>query len=244
MSHMRSYSTLLCHILNSNPDIDGYVEMHKPYSKQIELLELTLRVRHTTGSRLRGRYVVDKVLHNYDMAPQILRRSDVYAIYSVRDPEHAIRSILAMGYRRKKPDWKSDPVKVVNHYIRRLNRMAEQSRYTKRRSLYFDAQAIVDNTDAVLVSLTKFLELKEPLSPQYRTAELTGTWKYGDASKFITKGEIVSQRSDYSDVEVPPELLKKAREEYDRCRAELIANCKFSVETASSGAEPGSAASG
>lgn len=241
-SHMRSYSSLLCHILNSSPEIDGYVEMHKPYTKQLELLELMLRVRSTTGTRLKGRYVVDKVLHNYEMSPQILRRSEVYALYSVRDPEQAVRSIIAMGLRRKKPDWKSDPEKVVNHYIRRLQRMEQQSAHTKQRSLFFEAQALIDDTDRVLAGITKFLGLKEPLKPQYKTAEMTGKPGMGDASSFISTGEIVPKRDDYTAMHVPEELMEKARAAFDSCRKTLTKNCTVTIEAASPQQQTGTAA--
>jgi hypothetical protein len=31
VSHLRSYSSLLCHILGNHPEISGYSEMHQSY---------------------------------------------------------------------------------------------------------------------------------------------------------------------------------------------------------------------
>ncbi|HVM20116.1 MAG TPA: hypothetical protein VM307_09165 [Egibacteraceae bacterium] len=228
MSHMRSYSTLLCHILNSNPDIDGYVEMHKPYTKDLDLLELTLRVRHTKDAPLTGRYVVDKVLHNYRMGGA-LERDDVYALFSIREPERAIRSIYAMGLRREKPDWKSKPPKVVRHYVQRLKQLQQDAKKIRGRSLYFDAQDLVDNTDAVLAGITRFLDLKQPLRPQYETAELTGRPRFGDASPFIKTGAIATERDDYSHLDIPDELMERAHRAYERCRYELATTCTVAI---------------
>src|SRR5215467_8996279 len=54
--HMRSYSSLLCHILGSHPEIDGYCETHIKYRWYFDLLRLRYRVVTLTGEPLRGRY--------------------------------------------------------------------------------------------------------------------------------------------------------------------------------------------
>jgi hypothetical protein len=38
LGHMRSYSSLLCHILGSHPQIDGYCETHIKYRTRFDLL--------------------------------------------------------------------------------------------------------------------------------------------------------------------------------------------------------------
>ena len=64
LGHMRSYSSLLCHILGSHPQVDGYCETHIKYRTWLDLLRLRSRVVQLTGEPLRGRYILDKVLHN------------------------------------------------------------------------------------------------------------------------------------------------------------------------------------
>ena len=53
LSHMRSYSTLLAHLLGSHPEIAGYAEMHTSYAQRRDLLRLRRkwRARSTVGSR-------------------------------------------------------------------------------------------------------------------------------------------------------------------------------------------------
>ena len=47
VGHMRSYSSLLAHILGSHPRIVGYAEMHQKYRNVLDLLELTRKVERT-----------------------------------------------------------------------------------------------------------------------------------------------------------------------------------------------------
>ncbi|MDY7013544.1 MAG: sulfotransferase family protein, partial [Cyanobacteriota bacterium] len=44
LSHMRSGSSLLTHILNSNPEIIGYGETHLQYSSEADFKRLMLKV--------------------------------------------------------------------------------------------------------------------------------------------------------------------------------------------------------
>src|SRR5690606_30087767 len=62
LSHMRSYSSLLCHILNSNPEVAGYVETHSSYASRADLWRLKRRVFLGTDAEVGGRYVLDKIL--------------------------------------------------------------------------------------------------------------------------------------------------------------------------------------
>lgn len=227
MSHMRSYSSLLCHILNSNPQVAGYVEMHESYTTSLDLFQLTMRVRELTGERLRsGQYVLDKLLFNYDISDRMLSRDDIVMLFTIREPEQAIRSIIAMGRKRKKPDWKSRPDKVVSYYARRLDRMSQLARAKPRRSLYFEADQLIKEAPPLLAALDRFLELRQPLRPSYETFTYTGKPKFGDPSKFISSGRIVRERRDYADVDVPSGLMDKAWTAFEDARKVLADACE------------------
>ena len=60
LSHMRSFSSLLCHILGSHPEIAGYAEAHQAYAGRADLLQLTRKVESTLEGAVAGRYVLDK----------------------------------------------------------------------------------------------------------------------------------------------------------------------------------------
>lgn len=226
MSHMRSYSSLLCHILNSNPEVAGYVEMHDSYTTSFDLLKLTMRVRELTGERLRSnQYVLDKLLFNYDVSQQLLARNNIVMLFTVREPEKAIRSIVAMGLKRKRRDWKSKPDRVVDYYVRRLDQLTEIAGDSPRPTLFFEADQLIDDTPTLLDALGSFMELKAPLRSTYDTFEYTGRPKYGDPSKFITKGEIVRERTDYDQVDIPAELMDQAWTAFEHTRKVLANAC-------------------
>lgn len=223
LSHMRSYSSLLCHILNSNPEIDGYVELHRRYRSAADLVELRAHVASLPDVRLEGRYVLDKLLHNKaDVSRRVLRRNDVFTIFSIREPAETIRSTIQMVQRKKNPDedWKNDPSMVARYYIRRVDRLLELGRREPAHAVFFDAQRLIDDTADLLKQLTTFLELREPLRERYETFELTGRAKFGDPGRFIGSGEIVREREVYP-VEIPPDDLARATEAFERARAEF-----------------------
>lgn len=230
-SHMRSYSSLLCHILNSNPEVAGYIEFHHAYRTPMDLVDLAIRVAHMNDDRLTGRYVLDKLLHNpAEVAPEILRRNDLYAIFSIREPEQTIKSTVAMVRRKKKPDWKKDPTQVAAYYVKRLERLVEMAEHKPARSLYFEADLLIAEPEKVLKALDRFLELKEPLTPRYETFEYTGKPRFGDPGKFISSGRIVHERTDYGDITIPEEDLLLAKEAFERTREVLSRSCAISLD--------------
>jgi hypothetical protein len=229
---MRSYSSLLCHILASNPAISGYIEQHQEYQTHLDLLELRIKVAHTTGNKLVGTYVLDKLLHNKaDISPEILKRDDVFCLFLVREPEQTIKSTLAM-VGRKKPqmgeegNWKSDP---ASYYVRRLERLIEVAADKPQRSAFLDADRLVEATEPVLSGLTRFLELEQPLSASYETFEFTGKPRLGDPGKFISAGQIVRERKDYSDIDVPEEDILRAKEAFEMTRTMLGEHCQITL---------------
>ena len=95
ISHMRSQWTLLAHILGGHPEIDGDSGLHGSYESALELREMTRQVEAATGRRRRGRYALDKLLHNGGRVDaSILRRDDVKVVLLIRNPVDTIPSIV------------------------------------------------------------------------------------------------------------------------------------------------------
>src|SRR5215469_2188157 len=105
LGHMRSYSSLLCHILGSHRQIDGYCETHIKYRTRWDLWRLRSRVVRLTGEPLHGRYVLDKMLHNYPLAASILRSRYTRWIVLLRRPLPTVQSIVNMGLRYSDIAW-------------------------------------------------------------------------------------------------------------------------------------------
>ena len=222
LSHMRSYSSLMCHILNSNPEVAGYVETHSAYSDRRDLWRLKARVFLKTDAEVGGRYVLDKLLHNRSWVdPALLRSDDVFVIFGLREPRRTIQSTVAMGRRLDPRNWKANPEKVINAYVKRVNQLRRLAYEELRHAIFIDAQHFIDDSSNVLDELSAFLSLKEPLSENYKTSKLTGAQTFGDPGKFIKAGSIVRDRENYSDIELPEEKLKPAFDAYESALAAL-----------------------
>jgi len=88
-SHMRSGSSLLTHILVSNPEIIGYGETHINYSSEANLNELVKKVYSKVKNyKMDENYVLDKVLHNNKFEDYHFLTSDhIKTIFLLREPK-------------------------------------------------------------------------------------------------------------------------------------------------------------
>lgn len=221
LSHMRSYSSLLCHILNTNPDIDGYGELEISYRSPIDLISMRYGVALSTRERLAGQYVLDKLLHRrFELADAIVQLPTAKFMLSIREPEASVRSIVAMGRQRSAKDWKADPQRAAQHYTRRIDDLCA---FVERRSdvLAFPADAVTTHPETFLAGLTEWLDLDEPLRPQYRTGRQTGTAGFGDTSAQISSGTINVDRPKH-DVELPPDLVDEIWAKYESGMARVL----------------------
>ena len=219
LGHMRSYSTLLCHILGSHPEIAGYAEMHLAYRNGLDLLRLRARVFRSLGCVLPGRFVLDKVLHDeYAVAPSVLRRQDVHAIVIVRRPAETIRSVLAMGERIPSVAWYSDVDAAVDYYATRVRSLATVREHASH-CIFVRAEDVVEETSRALAEVTKFLGLEQGLTEEYDLFPHTGEQGWGDDSAAIRSGRVVRPER-HSDRDAPPQTaLAPAIRSYEECCA-------------------------
>src|SRR5262249_37085395 len=128
LSHMRSYSSVLSHVLGSHPQIDGYCETHLRYRFSFDLLRLKWRLPRLTGQPLRGRYVLDKILHNYPVAAAILDNPHTRAIFLLRQPVDVVQSIVHMGRHLDLNEKNSNVAKTTQYYVERLSQLTRLAR--------------------------------------------------------------------------------------------------------------------
>jgi hypothetical protein len=226
VSHMRSYSSLLCHILGSHPEISGYSEAHQSYFGRNDLDRLARTVRELTGDATLKRFLLDKVLHNHrEIAPDILRRPDVRSLFLLRNAADTIASILNMAHTMGHAGRFSDPKQVAVYYAERLARMEEYGSQVIGRALFIESERLLDDTAAVLERLTQWLALNEPLSAEYRTFRYTGVAGHGDPSPSIKAGKVLAsdteRHRDYVPIPIAEEVLGHGRAAYARCHAAL-----------------------
>jgi hypothetical protein len=217
LSHMRSYSSLLAHVLGSHPEIDGYCETHLRYHSPFDVLRLQWRVRKLTGEPLNGRYVLDKILHNYAISARILENPRTRAVLLLRDPGDVVQSILHMGTHLDRVERNTNLEQVTNYYVSRLQRLADLARQLGRRAAFVESEALLNHTDAALEFLRDYLELNDPLQRRYRSFAKTGKPGYGDPSPAIRSGEITRQKEKHARFAVPASLIAKVADAHAAC---------------------------
>lgn len=220
LGHWRSGSTLLSHILHSNPELCGNVETHLSYRSKfaIRVLWAFLRARVSSSFDPSRQYAVDKVVDpRLYVSRSFVRACHPKIIFLVREPVATISSQVhtfqqnidcAVHFYRKR--------------LRQLRKVAKQSA-TRENSCAFRYGDLVDNSDAVLRGLTYFLRLSKPLAPTYVTTELTGRQWFGDPGPVIHSGKIC--KVDEPVVNIPPAVLAFCQKEYDETWALLKSTC-------------------
>jgi hypothetical protein len=219
ISHQRSRSTLLAHILGSHPEIDGYSELHQHYESPLDLRAMTRRIEAATGERRHGRYALDKLLHNAGVVdPAILRRHDVKVVFLVRNPVDTIPSIVRLARTQGGDLVVGTPEGATDYYVKRLARIDRYSQLMGARAALVEAERLVADTDAVLASLTRYLGLATPLEPTYRRFPLSGQVGHGDPSPNILAGRVLRDDDRESGaaepVDIPSELMRSAVDAY------------------------------
>lgn len=228
LSHMRSYSSLLAHVLGSHPELCGYLEAGLSYRTPADLGLLGARLEEL-GTTLRGRYRVDKLLHdNYRLAPAALEGGQARLVFFVRRPVDTLASITNMA-RFEPGSWYANPEAVCNYYCRRLQTLADLAHVARAPRFWFPAERLVDEPDAILAGLTAFLELRTPLSPQYEVQAKTGQLGFGDPSSRIREGRIVREAG-RGEAVPPPDFstmqLARCEGAYSLALTSLRANCQ------------------
>ncbi len=226
LGHMRSYSSVLSHILGSHPQIDGYCETHTKYRTRLDLWRLRRRVRKLTGEPLRGDYVLDKILHDYPMARSILESSRTRGIILVREPRAAVRSIIEMGLNHSPIAWHRDFEQVARYYETRLAGLLRLTEALRGRVVFVEAESLLTQPRNVLDPLGVFLELDSPLQPEYRRFPHSGDLGCGDLSDAISSGEIMAvPRDRRTSVSVPRPLASRLQNAYEFWCAAIRKSC-------------------
>jgi hypothetical protein len=226
LGHMRSYSSLLGHILGSHPQINGYCETHVKYRTRFDLLRLRSRVVKLTGEPLHGRYVLDKVLHNYPFASSILRSPNTQAIVLVRRPVPSVQSIVNMGLHYSDIAWHRDIDLVVRYYEERLATLVHLADELRGRVMFMEAETLLSRTGDVLQSIGRLLELSEPLRSDYKRFAHTGEAGFGDPSETITTGRVTNATRELrTPVMLSAAVTARLEMAYAACSASLRDRC-------------------
>lgn len=223
---MRSYSSLLAHIIGSHPQIVGHRERHCSYLHNSDLIRLRYHTYLETN-RIPTGYFLDKILHNkYVLSDKIIRRSDVRFIALLRKPEPTFRSMIKLGRSGRDENY-CDPFWILDYYESRLHNMEDYVLRAKAPIIFIDSEDIIQNTPTVMNTLKGWLDLKTELNSQYKIFPDTGMAGRGDSSDNIKAGKVlVGEHRDSQNVDVPSSILTQATKHYNRCRQFLRNRCK------------------
>ena len=225
ISHMRSYSSLLCHILGSHRDIAGHAEMRQTYFSSLDFYRLGYRLCKENDKQLNGRFLLDKVLHDgFQVSDAILNDRRVRLIFLLRNPEHTIQSIINMGRTICSVEWYLDQKKVLAYYKSRLDNVARMARVSTARKVFVDSERIIEDTEHVLGLLSQWLQLESRLKETYSIFKHTGQKGRGDPSQKIREGRIIRCGESREHIALEPDIIRQAKAHYETCRAVLIAH--------------------
>jgi hypothetical protein len=214
----RSGSTLLAHILTSNPSIIGMGETKSEVKSTRSLLRITGRVRllnwrYGDASGENYRYILDKLVHNELLDPanvSLLKDDRFRIIFLVREPQATIRSLL-----RVFPHYTEE--RATNFYIERSKMLREYMRILspEKECLGLTYRQLIDCTQPALRLMENHLDLTIPLEEQYRTSDVTGKFHLGDKSEKIQAGKIIrNQSAQKEQVSISADLLARTEEEF------------------------------
>lgn len=226
LSHMRSYSSLLSHILGSHDQVTGHSESRIAYDSRRDLALLRDDLARKLG-RQGTDYALDKVLHDkYRVLNAILSHPDTRPIFLVREPCAAIASIVRVHKGLDASGRYTDPAFAAAYYTSRLETLVSAARCCDH-ALFIRSESILSDPDTVLEFLAAALELRAPLDPAYRVFEDTGTVGLGDPSEHIRAGHIVEQPAPSDEVRIPPGERARAEDAYESSCGVLEQLCRI-----------------
>lgn len=214
LSHMRSRSSLLSHLLGSHPEICGYGELHYDYPSRTSLFKMHLELFKDLNDINESKYYLDKVLHNsFVISNKILCNPKVHILVLFREPKATLRSLVEMGEATNKPEY-SDTDKMLQYYIKRISYLIDISKkYPKVRLI--ESDTVVKNTAHTLKELSDWLNLDSELSENYHLFNKTGMAGHGDPSSSIGSGKIIETNNSQI-IEPDEDLLEIATQYYHK----------------------------
>ncbi len=221
LSHMRSGSSLLTHLLNSNSEIIGYGETHINYVSEANFKDLIFKVYWKMRDyRMNHKYVLDKILHNKKISNEILLASNnVRSIFLLREPVRSLNSMLLL-----KPHW--DEIKALDYYSQRLAMLENYAKVinNKNHSLFITHEQLLQQTNLVFKKFTDFLDTDRGFSEQYDILRTTGRSGIGDSSKNIQAGRIVRESKTLEN-RISDASITKAMTLFNQCSKTLSEYC-------------------
>ncbi len=217
LAHPRSGSTMLSHILQSHPEITGFGEHHVSYETKQDLDRLDARnaffARQVSMST---RYSLDKIVWNqHEISGEVLAEEATRFLFLIRRPQETFES-----YRRVLPEFETDADRLRS-YRNRLEglRQTLERINAPERCFFTTYEELTGSTAPTLERASEWLQLKSPLSADYKLTSKTGSQSWGDPSQNIKAGTVL--RLETSSVELEDGIREEAEGLYHQAIEEL-----------------------
>jgi hypothetical protein len=223
LAHMRSGSSLLHHVLASNPTIFGRGERNKPYRTTWDLDRLVVDVC-ANQKVLPGKNAifVDQVNHGrFTPNESILSHPRVEKIFLIREPFGAIGSLVHVLGKY----YDLDLDRAVDYYVSRLKELRRyaEAEADKGHQFFLTYGDLVGERRAqVLRSLGEYLGLEQGLGEAYRTFSFTGM--SGDPGEKIFSGRISGESREWP-LDLDDGRRRDLRSVFDECVEGLGRTC-------------------
>ena len=199
VSTMRSYTSVLSHIIGSHPKVLGKGEKHLQYEKLKYKKHIYECLFSNRSFFPRYKYILDNV--NWDGEEPKgeffeKNKRDLRFIFLLRKTNDTLASTIKRG----ELSW----FDISNYYLLRLKSI--KSNCEKLISnhipyLYISAEDLLLNQRDNLNRISNFLKLQKNLSPEYKIDSLTGHDGYSDDSKNIFTKKLLNRPITYDNVE-------------------------------------------
>ncbi|MCC7527319.1 MAG: hypothetical protein IT342_02280 [Candidatus Melainabacteria bacterium] len=230
-AHMRSGSSLLAHLLNSNPEIIGYGETKTVYDSEASFDRLLSKVStFFEKRRLNEKYVMDKIVQDeLFIETNLLKRADVSCIFLVRNAERSIPSITSMYaeiFPQLLENFKGGENEALEYYQKRLHKMQQLASMIppSRIPIVLTYDELLNKTESVFALLHRELSLEHAFSNEYIIHKATGMPVIGDYSEAILSGKIQTNLEAVGQ-SVSPHLLELGKQAYEESLSKLRELC-------------------
>jgi len=228
LAHMRCGSTALSNILCSRDDISGYGEAHIRYDGRGALGRLALNQRRRGGWKPQARFLFDKVLHSRhdNAAPPAFFAAR--AIFMLREPEPAIRSITKLFADLGRNEYRTYEASGL-YYVERIETLSKLwDRFPNDRRIGLTHGGLMADPERGLAEISSVLGFEPPLANRYRSAEASRHGGGGDPMESGKHSRIepalLRPAGRLESLGLSPELAAKALKSYEKLRS------RFAVE--------------
>ena len=218
VSHMRSRSTLLSHILGSHSDICGYRELHLSYLNSLSKLKMRVALSEEEGYQ-NSHILLDKLLHDKLNIETNTFDGNLAIIILLREPVSSLASMFSMHERLH---GNSDYEHLLEYYIRRLTYIDEFVENRTHKFLYVDSDNLIERQKEELTKIATYLNLDSPLLESYKKFSKTGNEGVGDSSKNIMAGKIINTKKDNYNIDMSSEKYKALLQQHAELSEKLI----------------------